>query len=164
MDSLSELYRELRAPVFRFLCRLGCNPEEAEELTQESFLQALLSLPRYRGAASVRTWLFGIARNVYLKRTARDGRHARLIEPPGAEPGPAAALEARERAELVTRALGALPEPQRAVLILREYEELPYAEIATIIGRSETWCRVTCHRAKGQLRTIYLELSGGEAP
>lgn len=164
MESVTALYKELRAPVFRFLLRMGCDAATAEELTQESFLQALLALPRFRGESGVRTWLFAIARNLYLKQMRQAKRPVPIPDGlPSPAPDPQAEAEARQRRDWLHAALAELPELQRTVLVLREYEELSFAEIGAIVERTEVWCRVTAFRARQQLKESYLRLSGGES-
>lgn len=165
MDSIAQLYSELRTPVFRFLCHMGCDPASAEELTQETFLQALLSVGRFRGDSSVRTWLFSIARNQFLKSLRRERRQHQISQrqdPPPSLPEPAEVAAAREQAAWLRAALDRLPELSRTVLVLREYEGLSHAEVAAIVGRSEVWCRVACFRAREQLKAHYLQISGGK--
>lgn len=165
VQSLTELYIQLREPVFRFLLRLTGEPDLAEELTQETFLQALLSFSRFRGDATVRTWLLSIARNVYRKRMRHEvGQRRAALDPPPAPMEPPQLAVEREEHAIVARALSALPEATRTALILREYEELSFAEIGAILGRSEVWARVTCFRARQQLRDLYVKEAGGDRP
>jgi len=73
-ERLEELYTELHGPIYRFLAALTGDPDLAEELTQETLLQAILSLPRFRRESSLTTWLYAIARNQYRKHLARKAR------------------------------------------------------------------------------------------
>mgnify|MGYP003941281673 FL=1 len=163
-DRLEDLYTELHGPIYRFLAALTGDPDVAEELTQETFLQAILSLPRFRRESSLTTWLYAIARNQYRKRMARESR--RPPTQPHAVPNtpPDEIAAAREERRRLARALAALPEVYREALVLREYEELSYAEIGQVLGRSETWARVTCFRARRMLKDAYLKLEGGHTP
>ncbi len=160
-DRLEDLYTELHEPIYRFLAALTGDPDVAEELTQETFLQAILSLPRFRRESSLTTWLYAIARNQYRKRVARESRKPPL-EPPAIPCGPPDEVaERREERHRLFRALAALPEAHREALVLREYEGLSYAQIGQVLGRSETWARVTCFRARRMLKEAYLKLEGG---
>ena len=67
LPELEELYRLYRADLYRYLCHLTHDPTEAEDLLSETFLRALKRLHTYRGDCAVKTWLFGIARNVWLE-------------------------------------------------------------------------------------------------
>lgn len=69
MTNLKEMYLELREPIYRYLLNLsGGNTYLAEDLTQETFYRAILALPRFRKVSSVKTWLYSIARNIYLRK------------------------------------------------------------------------------------------------
>jgi len=112
-DRLEDLYTELHEPIYRFLAALTGDPDVAEELTQETFLQAILSLPRFRRESSLTTWLYAIARNQYRKRVARESRKPPL-EPPAIPCGPPDEVaERQEERRRLFRALAALPEAHR---------------------------------------------------
>lgn len=162
-DRLEDLYTELHGPIYRFLAALTGDPDVAEELTQETFLQAILSLPRFRRESSLTTWLYAIARNQYRKRLAKESRKPPADPPAAPYAPPDEVAEAREERRRLARALSALPEPYREALVLREYEGLRYAEIGQVLGGSETWARVTCFRARRMLKETYLKLEGGHA-
>ncbi|MBP2018499.1 RNA polymerase sigma-70 factor (ECF subfamily) [Symbiobacterium terraclitae] len=162
-ERLEDLYAELHAPIFRFLAALTGDPDAADELTQETFLQAILALPRFRRESSSTTWLYAIARNVNRKHMAK-GRRPRPDEPPTTPAAtPAEVIEAREERHRLARALATLPEAYREALVLREYQGLSYAQVGQVLGRSETWARVTCFRARQMLREAYLQLEGGQS-
>ena len=74
MQRLKELYDRYKGAVFGYLYRMTGSAQEAEVLTQETYLQALLSLHRFRGDSTVLTWLLRIARNQYLKQLRKRGR------------------------------------------------------------------------------------------
>ena len=67
LPELEELYRLYRTDLYRYLCHLTHDPAEAEDLLSETFLRALKRLHTYRGDCAVKTWLFGIARNIWLE-------------------------------------------------------------------------------------------------
>lgn len=162
-ESLADLYAKLREPIFRFLLHLTGQPDEAEELAQETFLQAMLSLPRFRAESSMTTWLYAIARNVYRKSMAQKQRRRQVAMP---EPGisPPEAAEAQDERQRLARALAELPGIYREALVLREYQDLSYAQVGQLLGRTENWARVTCFRARRLLREAYLKHEGGNAP
>ncbi|MFZ5827037.1 MAG: RNA polymerase sigma factor [Bacillota bacterium] len=165
MQRLIELYQRYKGPVFGYLYRMTGSPEDAEELTQETFYQAILSLHRFRGEAQVSTWLLRIARNQYLKRMRRAGREiptdldAGAL--PGSEPGPEQNLLQADEQEAVRLALERLPEQYRSVLVLREIQGLSHAEIGAILEKSEATVRVLVHRARQRLHQLYLQEERG---
>ena len=67
LPELEELYRLYRTDLYRYLCHLTHDPAEAEDLLSETFLRALKRLHTYRGDCAVKTWMFGIARNIWLE-------------------------------------------------------------------------------------------------
>ncbi len=161
MQRLKEFYDRYKGAVFGYLYRMSGSADEAEELTQETFYQALISLYRFRGEAAVLTWLLRIARNVYLKRQRSRGREmptdAMESLVAGAEAGPEQALIRLDEQEAVRRALARLPEQYRTVLVLREVQGLSHAEVGLILEKSEATVRVLVHRARQRLHTLYLE-------
>ena len=85
MESFEELYLEHRQAVYAYLLRLTRDTDRAEDLLSETFLQAIRSAPSFRGESSVRTWLCGIARNLWLKN-CRDGTNYLALDKRGTEP------------------------------------------------------------------------------
>ena len=67
LPELEELYTLYRTDLYRYLCHLTHDPTEAEDILSETFLRAMRRLPTYRGDCAVKTWLFGIARNIWLE-------------------------------------------------------------------------------------------------
>ena len=126
------LARRWQQPVARFLARLA-GPDAAADLCQEVFLRVYQGGARYREEGTFSTWLYRIALNV-----ARDAARRRRREPaPLREEVLAAALperwEAAELQEVVGRALAALPDPLREVLVLRHYENLNFEQMARLL-------------------------------
>lgn len=174
MENLTEMYLELRDPVFRYLYYLSGDSDQAEDLTQETFLQAILSLARFRGDSQVKTWLFSIARNTFLKNQKKS-RHltdTALIEnirsglsktgnKEYADDPLTQVLQKEEKSNLISM-IGQLPENYRTVLVLREYEGWEYSELAHFLDKTENWARVTYYRAKQQLKGLYRTSEGGE--
>lgn len=148
--------------VCRYALRLGASPSEAEDLTQEAFLKAFRSMDSFAEGTNFRAWLLRIATNCFI-----DGARYRSARPevPTAEAGlrapvrnnPGAAIEFRELEGAVADALQALPETERAVLVLRVYEEMPHREIARAVGKSAATVRWHLHQARKRLRELLSE-------
>jgi RNA polymerase sigma-70 factor (ECF subfamily) len=127
--------------VYRICYRFVHQHEDAADLAQDVFLRAWRGLARFKGDAAFSTWLYRIAVNASLNKVA--GRapcseplhDAERFEDRRAE-HPGAALDRRERAAAVRRAIQGLPHKQRATLVLRLYHELSHQEIAGILGSS----------------------------
>lgn len=153
MANFSEVYTKYAKQVYRFLLSLSGSEQQAEELTQQTFYKAFLHIDRFEGRSSLYTWLCGIGKNEWLmacrKKTLLPLDEIMQVEE--AE-GVETAVLRRETQIAVRRALLALPEPYRDVLIMRTYGEVPFAQIAAAHGKSESWAKVTYFRGKDRLR------------
>ena len=152
MQSMDEVYRQYARTVYRYLLTLTRDGDLAEELTQETFYQAIRSSERFDGSCAVSTWLCAIAKNDLAtyrrKHPAAEDVDGQMLTVSSAE---ADALRSAERLELLKR-LHALREPYREVLYLRAFGGLSFREIAEVQGRTENWARVTFYRGKELLR------------
>jgi RNA polymerase sigma-70 factor (ECF subfamily) len=159
--SLDALYRRYQGPVQRYLYQLCGSADLAEELSQETFANACAGLLSFRGDCSVATWLFRIARNIYLNslRRPRPGRidtdELLAIPDAGTYGDPARSYAAREQRDAIGIALAQLPERQRSLLLLRDAEGLSYAEIADVLGMSLAAVKVNLFRARHAFREAY---------
>lgn len=173
--AFDHLLGKYRAPVVHFVYRMVHEPALAEELAQEVFLRVFRARRSYRPRAKFTTWLFRIATNVALN-ALRDGRMRRWGEtsidaedagPQVAQlsaPGPSAEqrlLEA-ERARQIRAAVESLPEKQRLAVLLHKYQGLDYAEIAPILGCSESALKSLLFRAYEALRVKLRPLVGAQ--
>lgn len=146
-DALFDRYRQ---PVWAFFRRRVADAGDAEELTQETFLAVLSAARRYEPRASFRSYLFGIAFNVLSASRRKTQRRGDVSMPdPDAVPAktadPAAVLWVRQ-------ALAALDPKDREIVMLREYEALDYAEIASVVGVPINTVRSRLFRARLALR------------
>jgi RNA polymerase sigma-70 factor (ECF subfamily) len=133
-NAFGELVRIHSQGVINVVYRMCGDGQIAEEAAQEAFIQAWLHLSSYRPQTSLRNWLYRIAFNAatdILRREKRilpnDIEAMPLID---VHPGPEALLFETERTALIQNAILSLPDASRAVLVLREYEEMSYHEIA----------------------------------
>lgn len=150
MEPFEHIYQEYEALVRRFLLRLTGNAHLAEELTQETFYQALRHWASFRGQSSPATWLCAIAKRLYLTSLRR--KSAPLPEDAAApEPDPAEALVQSDRQMAAHRLLHGLAEPYKEVFTLRTFGDLSHAQIGALFGKSESWARVTYYRARQML-------------
>ena len=161
LDSLEELYQRYRRPVQQYLCQLCGSADQAEELTQETFIRAHTGLLTFRGDCSVATWLFRIARNLYLKSLRRptpawlDTDELLAIPDRAPHADPVRQYAASEQRGLIALALGQLPEKQRSILLLRDAEGLSYDEIAHVLAISLAAVKVNLFRARAAFRAAY---------
>jgi RNA polymerase sigma-70 factor (ECF subfamily) len=158
---LSILLRRHANSLLTFLQRMCGNHHRSEELFQETFLAVWTGRERYRYPRPFRAWLFGIAlnkcraelRDRWPGLVSLDGG-AGLIASSG--PAPVEAAIATETAALVQKAVLRLPPRQRSVVVLRIWNNLPYAEIAAALGQREATVRTSMFHALATMRK-YLE-------
>jgi RNA polymerase sigma-70 factor (ECF subfamily) len=167
--SLEDLYRRYRGPVQQYLYRLSGSADLSEELAQETFIKACTGLLSFRGDCSVATWLFRIARNAYLDSLRRpnpariDTDELLAIPDSGSYGNPSQQFAASEERDLIALALAQLPEKQRTILLLRDAEELAYAEIADVLEMSMAAVKVNLFRARKAFRAAYTAFNTDES-
>ncbi|GAA6296743.1 RNA polymerase sigma factor [Enterocloster asparagiformis] len=149
MDSMEQIYLEHAKTVYGFLLTRTGNPDLAEELTQETFYQAVKHVDRYEGKSSVSTWLCGIAKNLWYGYLKKQKNQTSLSE---AEEIPVDSAETElfrgwENLQ-VLRMIHRLEDPMREVIYLRLIGNLSFAQIGEIMERNENWARVTYYRGK----------------
>ena len=149
MDSMEQIYLEHAKTVYGFLLTRTGNPDLAEELTQETFYQAVKHVDRYEGKSSVSTWLCGIAKNLWYGYLKKQKNQTSLSE---AEEIPVDSAETElfrgwENLQ-VLRMIHRLEDPMREVIYLRLIGNLSFAQIGEIMEKSENWARVTYYRGK----------------
>ncbi len=158
------LYRRYRDRLHAFLVRYTGDPATAQDFFQETFLRVFRDRARYEPRAPFATWLFTIARNLYLDHLKGARRRTEVLAgSPTAlagisdtRPGPLQETEASEWRRRLEAALAELPEGDRAILLLSRFEGLRYAELAGILGTSEGAVKVRAHRALQALRRGFL--------
>lgn len=136
-----ELVKTFAGPLKRYLSGLLRDPAEAEDLAQETFLRFIQSLSGFRGDCSIRSYLYRIAHNLALNHLASASvRREEVGDPPDGlspSPSPQAEVLRGQRAESLRRALLSLPPQQRAVVILKTWEDLTFREIAEVLSVAE---------------------------
>lgn len=153
MTDLDAVYRKYANTVYRFLLAKTGSADLAEELTQETFYQAVKSIGRFDGSCQISTWLCGIAKNVLRAHSRK--QHAELPLDEIAEPALASAEETvfeEAGQERILSEIHKLQEPWREIMHLRLLGGLSFAQIGAILQKTETWVRVNYYRAKQTLR------------
>ncbi len=147
--SFAAVYERYFKDVFLYVRALSRDDALAEEVTAETFFKALKKLDSYRGDCDIRVWLCQIAKNTYFTHCKKLNRFAPMPETAAAEDFRLDdRLSDRDDAFQIHQFLHAMEEPYKEVFSLRVFGELPYAQIAALFGKSESWARVTYHRAK----------------
>jgi RNA polymerase sigma factor (sigma-70 family) len=154
--AFDELMRRYKRPVINFVWRLLGNAEDAQDVAQEVFVRVYQSLDTYRHETKFSTWLFALARHAAIDHWRWRQRHPTepfdSVAEPAAPAGTADDVAAREVGAQIAAAVANLPEDQRTVLVLAEYQGLSYAEIAEVMHCSERSVESRLYRAKQTLR------------
>lgn len=141
--------------VFRYVLTLCPDRAEAEDITQETFLKALKAAHSFQGKSSLYTWLCAIAKNHWLTRQAKKKREVApsALEhtlASGDKPLDQQAVE-RDLSMRIHQVLHQLEEPYKEVFSLRVFGQLSFGDIASLFAKSDSWARVTYHRAKKKI-------------
>lgn len=152
MLSMDDVYREHSRTVFRYLLSLSRDSELSEELTQETFYQAIKNVNRFDESCKVSTWLCAIAKNLLLSEWRKHKVTEILDESlPGFSSAEDEVLAKVSQVELFQK-LHLLGDEVREVIYLRLLGGLSFREIGEILGRTENWARVTYYRGKEKLK------------
>ncbi|MBU5334737.1 sigma-70 family RNA polymerase sigma factor [Anaerocolumna aminovalerica] len=153
MDSMEQIYKEHAKTVYRYLLSLTHNEDLAEEITQETFYQAVRCAGKYDGSCKISTWLCAIAKNSWLawmKKNKEIVISDDKIEEDTVNSAEDMVISDISKVELM-RKLHQLKEPLREVIYLRLAGDLSFREIGDIMGMSENWARVSYFRGKEKL-------------
>src|SRR5258705_8147166 len=156
--------------LYGYALMLTRNSVEAEDLVQETYVRALKAQHRLREDSNIKGWFFTILRKIWLNQVRKNKSGSQLVDVDGEEGGadllPAHTLNSQEilirneDAEQVQIAIGRLPAEFREVILLREFEELSYQEIAVVLNCPEGTVMSRLGRARAKLRTLLGETSG----
>ncbi len=155
--------------VYNTVLRLAGDAAEAEDLSQEVFLKIFRGLSSFRGESSFSTYIYRVAANTAIDALRRkeaptvslsveneDGEEFELALPDEG-PLPMELLESRERRQAIVKAIDALPEHHRSVILLREMDGMSYQDIAQIMGLTEGTVKSRINRARARLRQLLLQ-------
>lgn len=159
MFDMDAAYREYAVMVYKFLLSLCYEEELAEELTQETFYQAVRSVDRYDGSCKVSTWPCQIAKHLWyreMERRKRKGTSELTADMESLEKPVEEQLLVKEEKMELFRKVHVLDEISKEIVLLRVTGAFSFKEIAELFGKNENWARVTYYRAKQKL------LKGGE--
>lgn len=146
--AFEELYAQYSGPLYGFFRRRLESPQRAEDLAQETFLAVIRGARRYEQRALVRTYLYGIALKLLASERRKQGGS---VDSPGPAPEPSAA-STQESGLWVREALARLDSADREIVMLREYEQLSYGEIAELLRIPVNTVRSRLFRARMALR------------
>lgn len=152
MAPIEKIYDEYYKDVYRFALALAKNEHVAEDVAQETFMKAIKAIDGFKGDCDIRVWLCQIAKNTYYtfakksKREQVDAEEIILEELADCDFVKDSVDE--EQAMKIHKIVHELKEPYKEVFSLRVFGELSFKQIATIYGKTESWARVTYHRAR----------------
>lgn len=147
-----------RDEIYRYAWRMVGEAQDAQDLTQETFLRAYRAFERLEPDSNVRAWLYRIATNVcltFLKRRGRVNTVPLDVIPVAGGENPHDAVSRKELLREVAEAVEALPTRQRAAIVQRKYQGLGYAEIAASLGISEETARAHVYQGLRKLRAQF---------
>jgi RNA polymerase sigma-70 factor (ECF subfamily) len=156
-NAFDEIVTSYERRVYAVALRMCGNPEDARDVTQEVFINALRALRRFRGDAQLSTWFHRVAINASLDQIRRARRHAASSLPddrPSDDPTPYEHADASARAAEVQRALAKLSPEHRAVLVLHDLQDLDYAEVAEAVGVPVGTVKSRIHRARAEMARL----------
>jgi RNA polymerase sigma-70 factor (ECF subfamily) len=173
-DAFEALVARYQDRVYNIALRMVRRPEEAEDVTQETFLKVYRSLPSFGGRSAFYTWIFRIAVNASLSRLRSIGRRREreipahvggdaeeagtVLEPTAREEGPVEVLQCEESTRRVQEAIDSLGPEDRAAVILRDSEGLSYDEIARALSTTRAAIKSRLHRARAELASKLKDL------
>ena len=140
--------------VFSYVMTLARDRNDAEEITQETFFRAISTEKSFKGESESFTWLCAIAKNIFIDEKRRSAREDDELseELPDNDRGIEQKLSDKAMSLKIHSILHQLEEPYKEVFQLRVFGELSFAEIGSIFGKTETWARVTYHRARLKIK------------
>ena len=162
-ETLGVLFDRYHAPLYNFYTKLTGDRTLSEDLVQEVFLRILRHRNTFRTGTPFRAWIYQIARNARIDHF-RKSRPEVPFEPEKAlavTPGDPA--QQQQESELLHRALMELPEEKRELLVLCRFQELPYEEVARLVGCGVSTVKVRIHRALQELREVFHQLQAAPA-
>jgi len=155
MLNFEQLYIAYSPDVYRFASWLAGNPDDAEDITAETFVRAWKNFDTAR-TETLKAYLFTIARNLYLELLRKNHIHGTLNDShPDSAPPAQKRLEDQNDLDFIRHILQTLPEMDRSAFVMRVQSDLPYAEIARVLQLTESTVKVKVHRVRKKLFEEY---------
>lgn len=154
MENMEQIYQQHAKTVYKFLMSQCHNEALAEELTQETFYQAVRSIERYNGTCKISVWLCQIAKHLWYQYLQKNKREIQDHEAEFNLTVSSAEEEtlAKENHLELLKQIHSLSEPAREVVYLRAFGGLSFREIGDVLGKTENWARVTFYRSKERIK------------
>lgn len=143
-----KLYNTYFMEIYSFVMTMVKNSHQAEEITQDVFFKAMNTKKKYEGKSNEFTWLCAIAKNTAIDVLRKANRIHELEEDIPSDNNMEKCLEDEETTLRIHQILHTMDKPYKEVFQLRIFGELSFAKIGQIFGKTESWARVTYHRAR----------------
>jgi RNA polymerase sigma factor (sigma-70 family) len=155
------IYNQYFRDVYSFVLSLSRNDKVAEEITQETFFKALKSIDKFNGNCKINVWLCQIAKNTYFTYLSKQKRYDNTEEVGEkiTEDSIEAMILSKEENFRIHQVLHCIEEPYKEVFTLRVFGELSFKQISQLFEKTESWARVTFHRAKQKIQSKLKEES-----
>ena len=145
---IEQLYNDYFSIVYKYIMSISGNSLTAEEITQETFFKALKKIDDFRGECNIRVWLCQIAKNTYYDFLKKQSRYTEMNECNEAEDAFEYDYTAAWDSKEIHHILHKMKEPYKEVFSLRVFGELSFSDIGELFGKTDSWARVTYHRAR----------------
>ncbi len=151
-DAFEELYHRYKRLMYTFCLKLTGNRDLAEDATHDCFMKMYENIGTLNDPSVFRSWLYTIARNQVYKNLKKERSNGKLEEDTAwSDDTPLGLAESKDTSAIVSQCIGALKTEYKEVLILREYEQRSYAEIAAITGDTESSVKSRLFKARKAL-------------
>lgn len=160
MEEFESIYIQYFRDVYSFVLSLSRNDRIAEEITQETFFKALKSIDKFNGNCKINVWLCQIAKNTYFTYLDKQKRYDNPYDDVGeksCENSIEKIMLNKEETFRIHQVLHSLDEPYKEVFTLRVFGELSFKQISQLFEKTESWARVTFHRAKQKIQSMLKE-------
>ena len=155
MNDIEKIYVQHFQSVYRYVLSLCRNETIAEDVTSEAFLKAIKAIDKFKGDCNIKAWLCQIAKNTYFSMQKKRKNEPLIdLDVDIVNEGFDFTENLLDKATVfeIHRCLHDLEEPYKEVFTLRIFGELSFAEIAELLGRTESWARVTYHRSRLKIK------------
>lgn len=158
MTEFEHIYNQYFREVYSFVLLLSRNEKIAEEITQETFFKALKNIDTFKGNCKLSVWLCQIAKNTYFTYLDKQKKFDTNEIPEQVSQKSIEEMILRKEDNFrLHKVLHHLEEPYKEVFTLRVFGELSFKEISEIFEKTESWARVTFHRAKRKIQDLLKE-------
>ncbi len=157
VPEFERIYNQYFKDVYSFVLLLSRNEKIAEEITQETFFKALKNIDKFNGKCKLNVWLCQIAKNTYFTYLNKQKRFDTDNIPEVSVSSVEEIILNKEENFRIHKVLRHLEEPYKEVFTLRVFGELSFKQISELFERTESWARVTFHRAKRKIQDLLKE-------